>query len=279
MFCTDVKVLDELTDGGFPERRVSGVFGLPNIGKSLLLNQVAMKAISKGKSVLYVLTPSEYDSLNISKIFFKRFNTDKLPDTYNIQNAMDFGRMFDMDISIDRSKDKTSVQIRDLKRRKNTAEFSYKDFENYDLVIVDSFSEMLKLSIVMELQNLGARSTIETQLFGKMTECMNDCKTTFILVHHASQNPMVIFDSQTPFGGPVLMYLSKYLLLIKGPTSDQFTKYGRNAKRVQRYRWTGKMLSDFVPVLVKENYGYVDVEENVASLVDEEIVEETEVKE
>jgi len=265
MYATDVKTIDELIFGGFPEQRVSGIFALPNTGKSLLATQVMMNAIHDGKKCLHITTPSEYDSDKIAKIFLDRFKVDKIPDYCKVLNSQAFGAMLNIYIDLDKSKDKISIQIRDMKskeikERKTNGEWTREDLSKYDLIVLDSFSEMIKLTMVMEPQNLGARSIIETQLFGAMTECMEEYGNTFILTHHASVNPIAFADKQNPFGGPVLMYLSKYLILLKKADKPLFDKVGMRGRRVQRYRWTGSMESEFKPVMIKEDYGYADLE-------------------
>lgn len=269
VFSTDMPNIDDMLFGGFPEGRVSGIFAVPNTGKSLLANQVAMKAISEGKKCLFLMSPSEYDSRKISEIFLERYGlTEKdLPDYKKILNMTNLGSLFGLDIIVDKTGNKTSVQIREKKAKRKkkgeepVKEWRMKDFEPYDLIIIDSFSELIKLSIVMEVQNLGARSSMETQIFGAMTECMEKYNTTFILVHHASVNPMAIADAQSPFGGPVLLYLSKYLVLMKKANKPLYDKFGKLGRRIQRYRWTGSIESEFEPMVIKKDYGLIDAED------------------
>ena len=267
-FSTDMKNIDDTLFGGFPEGRISGIFAVPNTGKSLLANQVVMKAMSEDKRCLILTSPSEYDSYKISEIFLERYGLtkDNLPDYKKVLNMTSLGSLFGLDVVIDKTKDKTSVQIRDkkMKRKKKDEEpikeWGIKDFEPYDLIVIDSFSELIKLSIVMELQNLGARSSLETQMFGAMTDCMERSDTTFILIHHASVNPIGWGDAQYPFGGPVLMYLSKYLILMKKADKPLYEKYGKMGRRIQRYRWTGSIESEFEQIVIKKDWGLVDAE-------------------
>jgi len=263
-FSTDAESLDNLLFGGFPEKRVSGIFASPNTGKSLLSMQVAMKAISEGKECLYITSPSEYDSNKISEIFFKRFNTEKTPDFLKVKNCVDLGKLFYLDLDISDEKKKTEVIISDIKKKdqkKLSEEIGFKksDFGKYDLVVIDSFSELVKLSIQSAVQNLAARSIVETRLFAAFVETMEEFDTTFILVHHSSVNPLAFADIHKPYGGPVLMYLSKYLLLLKGPDKKLRDDVGPMGRRVQRYRWTGSLPSEFLGLEIKENWGYVDL--------------------
>jgi len=269
VFSTDMESLDNLLFGGFPEGRVSGIFSLPNIGKSLLSMQIAMKAISEGRNCLYLTSPSEYDSEKISKIFFNRYNTDKMPDFLKVKDCVELGKLFYIDLNIDDSKKKTEVIFTDIKRKdqKKVSEelgFGRKNFSNYDLIIIDSFSELVKLSIQSAVQNLSARSLIETKLFAAFVDVMEEFNNTFILVHHSSANPMQFGgEVQRPYGGPVLMYLSKYLIMLKGPDAKLYKEFGKEAgsltRRIQRYRWTGSLPSGFMGVQIKENWGYIDL--------------------
>ena len=268
VYSTDMKNIDDMLFGGFPEGRISGIFAVPNTGKSLLASQVAMKAIKDGKKCLFLMSPSEYDSHKISEIFLERYGLtkDDLPDYKKVLNMTNLGSLFGLDIVIDKSKDKTSVQIREKKAKKRkkgeepVKEWGMKDFEPYDLIIIDSFSELIKLSIVIEIQNLGARSSMETQMFGAMTECMEKYNNTFLLIHHASVNPISWGDAQVPVGGPALIYLSKYLVLMKKANKSLYEKKGKMGRRIQRFRWTGSVESEFEEMVIKENYGLIDAE-------------------
>lgn len=219
VFSTDVRALDNIIEGGFPDNRISGVFAFPNLGKSLLCNQVAMKAASEGKKCLFLLTPSEFDSNRITNIFKDRYEVDEKNLTFlKIISGELFASLFNLNMIINNSTNKTSVVIREKERwRKDERPIDWKisNFQDYDLVVVDSFSELIKMTLVLDIQNFGARSAIETQLFSAMSRTIEDYNTTFLLVHHTSKNPMARVDSQNPFGGAVLMYLSKYLLLMK----------------------------------------------------------------
>lgn len=274
-FSTDVRALDNIIEGGIPENRISGVFAFPNLGKSLLCNQIAMKAASEGKKCLFLLTPSEFDSNRIVNIFKDRYTVDKRNLTFlKIISGEAFASLFNLNLIVNNSTNKTSITIREKEKwRKGERSFDWhtNNFQDYDLVIVDSFSELIKMTLVLDIQNFGARSAIETHLFSAMSRMIEDYHTTFLLVHHTSKNPMARVDTQNPFGGAVLMYLSKYLLLMKAASKKLYDKYGYMARRIQRYRWTGLVKSEFVPLLIKENWGFIDVEDNdIDDINDEE---------
>lgn len=271
--CTN---LDNLTDGGIPERRVSGIFSQPNLGKSFFSTQLALNAISQGKKVLYLCSKSEYDSRKIAEILKHRFGVEKVPEYKQVKNLASLGRLFGSDITIDYSKDKVSVYIRDLPKRDSKHrtikyDWTYENFQDYDLVILDSFSELLKLDIlVSQLQDLPARSSIETYLFGKFTDACEDFGSTFFLVHHISQSPIGPIRITRPFGGPILMYLSKYLIEMDNPGKKLWTKYGAEARRVRLFRWVGKPRTDWIGLVLKENEGFYGLDDDTLDLQDDE---------
>lgn len=263
VYSTDTDSIDDLLFGGFPEKRVSGIFASPNTGKSLLTMQTCMKALVEDKKCLYITSPSEYDSKAISQIFFKRFNTERTPDFIKARTCVDLAKLFNLDMVIDNSKDKTAVTIRNMKKKdiRESTGFVRDQFANYNLIVVDAFSELVKLSIQTAIQNLIARSDIETHLFGAFTDVMEDYDCTFLLTHHSSVNPMAWADVHKPYGGPVLMYLSKNLLLIKKPDKKLYSEVGIMGRRIQRYRWTGSLPSDFLGIVVKKDWGYTDLDD------------------
>ena len=61
-----------------------------------------------------------------------------------------------------------------------------------------------------------------------------------------------------PVGGPALIYLSKYLVLMKKADKSLYEKKGKMGRRIQRFRWTGSVESDFEEMAIKENYGLMD---------------------
>jgi len=264
MYSTDISSLDKLIDGGFPDQRVSGIFALPNLGKSLLGLQTVMKAVSEGKRGLILSSPSEFDNDRIlSNIFLNRFDISEkdIPKVIRLVNITQLGFMFNLNINFDNSKNKLSATIQKRERwfkEEKPFEWKIKNFEDYDIVLIDSFSELIKLAVISDVQNFPIRSALETQLYGAMTEAMVDYDFTTLLIHHTSKNPMSFADVQTPFGGAVLMYLSKYLLFMNNPTAPLYRKYGKNIRRIMRYRWTGRMQSEHIPILIKENYGFVE---------------------
>jgi hypothetical protein len=99
------------------------------------------------------------------------------------------------------------------------------------------------------------------RLFKEFGNLMNDFDLTVLLLHHSSQNPMSFMSSQNPYGGPMIIYEEKYLMQLNNADQSLYNKVGKRGKRVKRFRYAGKIESDYVPVVLKKDYGYIDLED------------------
>jgi len=264
---TDIKIVDDALSGGFPSNRVGAIFGPPNIGKSVLCCQISTNALSKDENVYYISSVSEKDSESYFDLFKDRYSVTKHPEFNSLAHLSDLGSLFNKHLKILYSNEKAgnketvgkaSVIVRDETAKEIVDKVWRKEnFEDYNLIILDSISEFLKMGIVHELQNLPARSIVQNFLFSVFNDVMSDYGSTVILTHHVTKT--ISFRSTSyPFGGPGVLYLSKYLLEIDKAKKDCWNRYKDEARSFRRYRWPAKVTSDWLCVRLKRDWGFED---------------------
>jgi len=264
---TDIKSVDDALNGGFPNNRVGAIFGPPNIGKSVLCCQISINAMSRDENIYYISSVSEKDSESYFDLFKDRYSVSKRPEFNSLSHLSDLGSLLDKHLKILYSNEKAgnketvgkaSVIIRDETAKEIVDKVWRREhFKDYNLIILDSISEFLKMGIIHEMQNLPARSIVQNFLFSAFNDVMSDYDSTVILTHHVTKT--ISFRSTTyPFGGPGVLYLSKYLLEIDKPKKDCWNRYKDEARSLRRYRWPAKVTSDWICARLKRDWGFED---------------------
>ena len=276
MFKTDISCLDNMIGGGFPDNRVSAVFGPPNVGKSMMCVQTAINAMLESKKVIYITSMSERDSKQYFHVFDERYPEwiDKRGsiDFLYVSDLQDLASKFDYYLNIiysneksDSSMGKVTLVIRnqmdDIIRLKK--DWRRDDFKGYDLVIIDSLSELVKLDIMSDMQNFPARSQVLTFLFAIFNDCMNDFNDTFLLTHHVSKAIGGFGKASYLWGGTAVGYLSKHIIEIDSPKKSSYDKFKKDGKSIKVYRWPGLQESEFFDVSLYKDWGYLDTEQYI----------------
>ena len=276
MFRTDIKFLDEKIGGGFPNNRVSAIFGSPNIGKSMMCVQCAINSLIEDKKVIYITSMSERDSEQYFHVFDDRYKDwiDKKDniDFIYVSDLADLGDKFDYMLNINYSREKSDDsmgkaslivknQSSDTIRNKKNWKREY--FMNYDLIIIDSLSELVKLDIMSDLANFPARSQTLTFLFAIFNDCMNDFNNTFLLTHHLTKSVIGYANASYLWGGASLGYLSKHIIEIDSPKKTAYDKFKKEGRSLKIYRWPGLQESEFFDVSLYKDWGYLDIDQYI----------------
>lgn len=273
MFKTDIKNLDSIIGGGFPENRVSAIFGSPAIGKSMMCIQTAVNALLVNKKVVYISSMSEKDSSEYLNIYNNRYpelqNKKKNIDFIYVSDLQDLADKFDYFLNINYSNEKSDTtmgkasiiirnQTEDIIEQKN---WKRRYFENYNLIIIDSLSELVKLDIFSEMQNFPARSQCLMFLFSIFNDAINDYDNTFLITHHLTKAITGYGNANYIWGGASIGYLSKHIIEIDNPKKSSYERFKKEGRSIKIYRWPAIAETEFYDVCLLENWGYVDIDQ------------------
>jgi len=284
---TGLAALDKVLRGGIAISKPVAVYGDTAIGKSTLCMQLAFWFSRFGK-VLYFDTEAFLDDETwdfYEEQFCNRWK-DAKPENIEVilvTSAFEYARYWGMDIKVEQSEKKTTAQVMFPKRiqgdrvvKKSEMDISWLKYswvwkkvssvKDYQIIIVDSLSMMLKDLISSQTQNLPARATIVQKLLAAGRELSRALKIPVLTTHHASINPQDPRDLGKPYGGKDIFYYNKQIVGIIHPTKELNEKYNPNksddiyVKRLVRARSTPPGKRIIVPVILKWGVGFIDVE-------------------
>lgn len=271
VYSTGINTIDEPLGGGFYEGSIASVFGDPNIGKSVFCLQMAYKWASEGHKVMYFDT----EGMSPQQIMFwdtkfkERYNTDKEPIILNAKSPeklFDFlGRDFSYEVDKDSGKiGRIAVIKRKVdKRKKDQSDPNILNREDPDIVIVDSFSYIIKTSIGNMTSLLPARADVEAKLLSVFNEWVDKGGKFLLLTNHISRNPTNPQDLGSLEGGSFVHYSSKIIFQVARPTKDLREKYGDDTRRIRFLRkpiMRNGEEYEWIIIRLKQDYGFNNLE-------------------
>lgn len=272
--------IDRILNGGVPFGTPMGIYGIKNIGKSILCTQIAAKFAAQGYDVVYLDTEAFYqldeDFDRIYGWFEDRWNlSSSVKDKIQIKQIRDLfalGRYFGMEIQLTQESQRISAMVKFPKKWGSEATKSthqdrnwitysecYREFKKLKkpgLIILDSITVPLKSKISSTTQNFPARaSLIQTLLDGALV-FSNEFNIAFILTNHGTKNPMGY--GVQPWGGDnMIYYVKRWMGLLDGLKADR-EAFGDQVRRIYRYRWPGLMETMDKAILALDT-GYIDL--------------------
>lgn len=272
---TGTEAINNLLYGGLPVGAITSIYGKPNLGKSFFAAQMCVMANRAKKDggldspSLILDTENMFgDPLTNKRIFGFFLNRwyikeeDLRVDIERVTNVQNLLKLLGVALSIDYGKKGKKLKIEGLKIKPLVDSKIYQKFveQEYKFMVVDSFSQALKVQVVStEMQNFGARATLENILFGRLQEIAEKFNASILLTHHITKDPTKFMQYGEPFGGDMVQYNSKYTLQTLKGTKELTEVYGREVRRIRRKRapWMG--LEDVAIVKLELDVGYVDV--------------------
>ena len=254
---TGCEALDKLLQGGVPRGILLGIFGESKIGKTWLAYQIAASAAKQtGKPALYIDT-EEFAFERLKEYFSKRFG-DFTVHTTSITDIHKLLEFFGIGIELNLSEGgRIDALIKLQSESFNSPIYQLAKEMEYCVIVLDSMTEVLKRSIpTPPQQNFPARAAVINILYGRFEEIVSGLNATGIIIHHQSRNPMMSQSWGKPYGGPNILYNTKYLLQILPPRKADIEKYGERARRIIRVYWPGLEEEEVVCKLEKD-WGYV----------------------
>lgn len=265
-------VIDKLLGGGIPYGTITTLYGEPKAGKSMLCYQAGLGNIANtGLKTLYIDTEGirRQDFSSIVNKFNSRYQlspTDVAKFEYTttlgdlkLKSIQKLFQMFGVMPMLEMSKGgRYTVQFEPC-----APTFPEEKWKDYSMIIVDSLTAPLKMTVGANTSNLPTRAQLTERLFGLLIEIAMRNNIAVVINHHASVNPMTLFgrDLGKPWGGDPILYNSKYALLIldaDGKTKKE-TGWDLEARRIRLIRRPDEQdTNDLFPVRLKKDYGYTD---------------------
>lgn len=280
--------VDRIMNGGVPLGTPMGIYGLQNIGKSLLCTQIAAQFAKKGYNVLYLDTEAFYqldeDWKRIFGWFENRWDLDSgVRDNIEIMQMRDLfalGKFFGIEFQLIQEQARVSAMAKFPKKWGSKAtkvthqsqdwitySAAYKKLGKLDkpgLIILDSITVPLKSKISSVTQNFPARASVLQTLLDTALVVANEFNISFLITNHGTKNPMG-YGVNPWGGGNMVYYVKRWVGLLNGLKADRET-FGDQIRRVYRYRWPGLMPTTDKALLAKDT-GYIDLgEANLGSV-------------
>jgi len=226
-FPSSIQGINEMFIGGaYSSKLISGIFGLPEIGKSLYCIQEAYWLISKGYKVLFVDTEGSLESQldTWEPIFMERFgiNDEIINDNFLIED-----QYRKLDKLMTYLGYKTKVRMKGSKvvidcdelrddRKKYNSEFEKDIYENkVDFIIFDGLSNPIRLAFPSDIQNNPAKSFAEGKIIEKLSEMQDKYRLGCLMTLQATFNPANPYDNGVHLrGGLSVRYNVKRILSI-----------------------------------------------------------------
>lgn len=195
-FLSECLTIDTLMGSGFPVGSITALFGQSGQGKTLLTAQLALSCIKNlDKDVIVIETEGnrEQDYLELLLKFAGRFGLTeeeicKRIHFYTVMGDLQDKAIFSLlgligyKAELDASKkgDKFTVTYKEVKPK-------LKDelLKDVGLIIVDSLTKPIKVSVGHKTQNLPARANLIGRFFDRLYQMAYKFDIAVIVVHHA----------------------------------------------------------------------------------------------
>ncbi|MEM0040334.1 MAG: AAA family ATPase [Ignisphaera sp.] len=208
---SSVESLNKLFGGyAYSSTEITAVYGLPNVGKTLLATQEAFWMSSQGLNVLYIDTEGSLaTAVNTWKDrFIKRFGELKGEIYVKVIPSLEsLMRYFGYSVDIVLKGSKVEAVVESIK---GEAEIEKEVKSNkVSFVILDSVSAPFRNRFPSAQQNFPARADLTAMMYSKLMELSVDGVAS-LTIHHASLNPANPYDTTPDMrGGIVTQYYSK----------------------------------------------------------------------
>lgn len=256
---TGCKELDELLGGGFYKGVLTGIFAEPKVGKSWLSFQVACKLASEGGTSLIVDTEQFFTPQTVRvlfKYFQKRFDLGDLDLKkikilqkvgvqqvyplfgYSVYGSFEGSSKFKVivsgnyDFNIKKRRGEEPIAVHKIPIKNM--------LDGVELLIIDTFTTPIKSFVPSGMENLSARSSLETPILSTINQLAAEFQLAALVTHHSSTNPTLGAKAGKPWGGAFIVTQHKYIIqmleALKADREKLIKKYGITPDEAQRAR-------------------------------------------
>jgi len=229
-FDSSLEILNDLfQDSLYNSRQIVGVYGKPNIGKSLMATQEACYLASQGKNVLYIDTEGSAESMfdKWGDVFEERFGEGS-GEIYIVTRLVlrDLLRFLGWDADVvyktssseKSSKKKGKLEFRVIQRLKTSQLEECVKSDDIDFIILDSITSPLR-RFTTEQQNFPARASCTAFILKELIGMQENYNVGVLVTNHASWNPAAMphekgIENVEVTGGVVVHHYLKRILYL-----------------------------------------------------------------
>jgi len=279
-FPSSLKAINELLDGGYEESIPLAIFGLPETGKTIFMNQEACfisKSLNSGALLIDTEGGNYVTLLKWLDVYQRRFDAafdvvkckvgenkvelTKTPEhlplfVINLRDIKNFMKFFGYNIDVEIS-NKGKFGVRLLGSMENLCQ---KMIEEYDIstLVIDSLSNPLAV-FSGGIVNYPARADALKMLFASIQNVAEENNILIFISHHATFDPQNPYSEPTMFGGKWVKHNTKISLYFEESKSKRKEQQG--VRRVYLTRYFDKPRFVEMRKIKLTNSGFEDVED------------------
>ena len=246
---------------------IAAFYGLPGVGKSLLMLQEAVWFESRGLRVLIIDTEGSMarfarEWLPVLRTRFKKKEGGGKIFLVVAKTIRSLAELFGWKADVEPKGSKMEFMVYGKSERGRLHEEMRRS--RVDVVIVDSVTAPIRNEIPTAQQNLPAKSAVEAFIMGRLLDLQDRFGVAVITTHHASVNPTNPYDISAEIrGGLSIKHMAKHVVYI-----DRREKRGfEDIRRFWLVRAPAKVPWSEVRFAKITDAGYVDLDADPKSML------------
>jgi RecA/RadA recombinase len=244
------------------------LYGLPNVGKTLLSLQEAMYFASQGVNVLYIDTEGSLASAYraFGQAFRERFGEPKgVIEVEVVKTLEELLYFLGFKVDVELKGQKVEVQAEEvggepgIERAVREGKIGF--------IIIDSITQPIRERFPSVQQNFPARADVTGMIYASLLRAQAKYGAGILTTHHATFNPANPYETLADIrGGIAVLYTNKRVVYL-----DYREKKGmENVRRFWLVRGPGKQSWSDVAFARIDDRGYWDIEFNLDYLTEGE---------
>lgn len=247
---------------------IMALYGLPNVGKTLLSLQESIFLTSQGLNVLYVDTEGSLASAYraFGQVLRERFGQPKgTIEVEVIKSLEELLYFLGFKVDIELKGQKVEVQAEDVGGEPEIERVVRE--KKIGFIVVDSITQPIREKFPSVQQNFPARADVTGMIYASLLRTQAKYNVGVLTTHHASFNPANPYETLADIrGGIAVLYTNKRVVYL-----DYREKKGmENIRRFWLVRGPGKRSWSDVSFARIDDKGYWDIDFNFDYLTESE---------
>jgi len=247
---------------------VMALYGLPNVGKTLLSLQETMFLASQGVNILYIDTEGSLASAYraFGQVFKDRFGEPKgIIEVEVVKTLEELLHFLGFKVDIELKGQKVEVQAEEVDGEPEIERVAREN--KIGFIIIDSITQPIRERFPSVQQNFPARADVTGMIYASLLRAQAKYGVGVLTTHHATFNPANPYETLADIrGGIAVLYTNKRVVYL-----DYREKKGmEHIRRFWLVRGPGKQSWSDVAFARIDDRGYWDVEFNLDYLTESE---------